>query len=117
MSETTTIDVTVIEQLKELVDDEDPDFLTDLFQEYLEDVTTHLSKLVQSIEAMDTVTVVKTAHTLKGASSNLGARHMAELFTELEKTAKREDADGARKLLSELQKEFGNVRKAMSAYL
>ena len=69
--ETLRIDPNKIEELKELVDEDDPDFLIELLEDYIDNSEENLKAIRYAIQAKDTVTVVRTAHTLKGASSNI----------------------------------------------
>ena len=64
-----TIDTKKIEELKELVDEDDPGFLIELLEDYMNDSKENLKAIRYAIQAKDAVTVVKTAHKLKGASS------------------------------------------------
>lgn len=100
------IDDTVIQQLAELVDDDEPDFMTDLLQGYIDNITRHLSDLLQLVGQGDTVTIAKTAHSLTGASGNIGALQMAALFKKLVHAARIEDKDTMVELISELRAEF-----------
>lgn len=110
------LDPTVVEQLQMLADDEDPDFLLDLFDGYIETTETSLSDLKEAISAEDPVRVMKTAHTLKGASSNIGANSMASLFKQLEELGRAETIDGADEIVITLREEFKNVKEDMKNY-
>lgn len=107
---TPRIDAEKIEELKALVDDEDPDFLTELIDEYLISTEEGLKALRYAIQAKDTVTVVRTAHTLKGASSNLGVLSMAELSEQVESLGSNDSLNGAIEIVEKLESEFSEVR-------
>ena len=108
--ETLRIDPGKIEELKELVDEDDPDFLIELLEDYLNDSEENLKAIRYAIQAKDTVTVVKTAHSLKGASSNVGAVNMTELSKQLEHLGREETLEGAVELIDRLDGELVEVK-------
>ena len=108
--ETFTIDPGKIEELKELVDEDDPDFLIELLEDYMDNSEENLKAIRYAIQAKDTVTVVRTAHTLKGASSNIGAVNMTELSKQLEELGREETLHGAVELIDQLEVEFVEVK-------
>ena len=112
-----SVNKSVIVELRELVDDDDPDFLNDLLRGYAEEIDRSLPELAALIAAAETVKVAKTAHTLKGASSNVGAPQMARLFKELELAANAPDWSAASRLLQELRQEFQEVQSVLNTLL
>ena len=72
------------------------DLLKTVVQSYLEDLPALLTSLNESIEKEDFGQTKYYAHTLKGASSNLGGDEVAQLSLELELAAK----DGKRALVA-----------------
>ena len=111
------IDLKVIESLKELADDEDPDFLRDVVEEYLSNTARSIKDLREAIESEDADTVAKTAHSLKGASSSIGAKNMAELCRRLEAIGKAQSMDEASDLLSDLGREFHRVKAEFAPHV
>jgi len=108
--ETLRIDPKKIEELKELVDEDDPDFLIELLEDYMDNSEENLKAIRYAIQAKDTVTVVRTAHTLKGASSNIGAVNMTELSDQLEHLGRGKTLEGAVELIDQLEVEFVEVK-------
>ena len=108
--ETLTIDPGKIEELKTLVDKDDPDFLIELLEDYMNDSKENLKAIRYAIQAKDTVTVVKTAHTLRGTSSNIGAVNMTELSDQLEHLGRGKTLEGAVELIDQLEGEFVEVK-------
>ncbi len=108
--ETLRIDPKKIEELKELVDEDDPDFLIELLEDYMDNSEENLKAIRYAIQAKDTVTVVRTAHTLKGASSNIGAVNMTELSDQLEHLGRGKTLEGAVELIDQLEGEFVEVK-------
>ena len=111
--ETLRIDPKKIEELKELVDEDDPDFLIELLEDYMTISEENLKAIRYAIQAKDAVTVVKTAHTLKGASSNIGAVNMTELSKRLEHLGREETLEGAIELIDQLEVEFVEVKSEL----
>lgn len=108
--ETLRIDPKKIEELKELVDEDDPDFLIEMLEDYMDNSEENLKAIRYAIQAKDTVTVVRTAHTLKGASSNIGAVNMTELSDQLEHLGRGKTLEGAVELIDQLEGEFVEVK-------
>lgn len=108
--ETLRIDPKKIEELKELVDEDDPDFLIELLEDYMDNSEENLKAIRYAIQAKDTVTVVTTAHSLKGASSNIGAVNMTELSDQLEHLGRGKTLEGAVELIDQLEGEFVEVK-------
>jgi HPt (histidine-containing phosphotransfer) domain-containing protein len=109
MSGMAKIDRQAIEQLKDLVDDEDPDFFTDIIKGYIETTEVSIRELLAALNAKDVVKIAGAAHSLKGASGNIGALRIQEIAFELEKYGKKADLTGAPELISELAEEFSKV--------
>ncbi len=111
--ETLRIDPGKIEELKTLVDEDEPDFFIELLEDYMNNSQETLKAIRYAIQAKDTVTVVKTAHILKGASSNIGAVNMTELSKQLEHLGREEILEGAVELIDQLEVEFVEVKSEL----
>ena len=111
--ETLTIDPAKIEELKDLIDEDEPDFLIELLEDYIDTSAENLRAIRYAIQAKDAVTVVRTAHTLKGASSNIGAVNMIELSKQLEHLGTEEALHGAVELIDQLEVEFVEVKSVL----
>lgn len=77
------IDQSFLNGYREYMDD-DPTFLPDLIETYFTQTPKHLAEIRTAIANKDPVTLKVTAHTLKGGSSQLGAKRLSELCQELE---------------------------------
>ena len=111
--ETLRIDPKKIEELKELVDEDEPGFLIELIKDYMDKSEENLKAIRYAIQAKDTVTVGRTAHTLKGASSNIGAVNMIELSKQLEHLGTEETLEGAIELIDRLDVELVEVKSEL----
>lgn len=106
----------------------DTDLLTDL-QEVMEDefnklITTYLGDSQKRLDALqvclnnqDMDELRKTAHTLKGSSSNLGAPYLAELCQELENMAKNGLLSGETSLLDKIREEYQLVHTELARWM
>jgi signal transduction histidine kinase/DNA-binding response OmpR family regulator/HAMP domain-containing protein len=94
-----------IEQsLKELGGDKD--FLAEVLNNFLKDVRIRIRTLKQSIAAGDRETTEKEAHKIKGGASNLAAKTLSEIASELETVAGSGALENAPGILGNLEKEF-----------
>ena len=82
------VDVDVLDTLRELADEDTPDFFTDLIQSYNDDAARLGRELLEAIDANDVELVARTAHTLKSSSGNIGAGNLANLCSAIEAQAR-----------------------------
>lgn len=120
------IDFHVLQNLRELDDEEDPDFLGELIKIYLLDAPQHLETIKEAIFLGDADSLKLASHTLKSSSANLGAVSFSEVCKELEYMGRVAvesggeqvfDASTARDRLLEAQAEWEKVRAAFETEL
>lgn len=100
-------------RLDELAD-EDPEFLQELVEIFLEDAEAHVSALAQADAGDDVAEIARIAHMLKGASANIGANGLAEAARRLEAAGRDGDRDrGA--IISEVKEAFSASATALRA--
>ena len=102
------VDVDVLDTLRELADEDTPDFFTDLIESYVDDAARLGRELHQAIAADDVELVARTAHTLKSSSGNVGAGKLASLCSAIEAQARGHNnldsvAEKAEKVAAELK--------------
>lgn len=107
------LDPAVLEGLRELQQDGEPDILEELFGMFLEDAETQISKLEEAVGSGDPSTVLRAAHTLKGSNGNIGAHGVSRVCAGLEEAERSENLDKAKGLLRPLKEEFLSVRSAL----
>jgi signal transduction histidine kinase/DNA-binding response OmpR family regulator/HPt (histidine-containing phosphotransfer) domain-containing protein len=112
-----SIDQSVLEGLRELQEEGEPDILKELIELFLEDVPPQLEALREAEERDDPKSVERIAHTLKGSSSNLGAVRMAAICAELEEIGRSGELAPAPALISGLEAELGRVRAVLEREL
>jgi signal transduction histidine kinase/CheY-like chemotaxis protein/HPt (histidine-containing phosphotransfer) domain-containing protein len=84
---------------------------------YVDDTPQQLSTLRRAIDGMDTGNVRRIAHTLKSASTNVGAEALAALCKEMEHLGRADTTEGAGSLLNNMEQEFEAVRDSLTAIL
>ncbi len=88
-----------------------------LFQEimsmFLSDTTSRLECLRKAVSAEDMAEIMRLAHSLRGASSNIGAMGLASAAEALEKSAKAGDLEESEVVHSRVESEFKRVRRAL----
>jgi HPt (histidine-containing phosphotransfer) domain-containing protein len=82
---------------------------------FLEDIPRQILKLNQLYANTDIPGVRRQAHTIKGASANLGAEAMRAVAFEIEKLSESGDLAGIESLLLRLDFEFQRLQAALAA--
>ncbi len=111
----TSIDYAVLEGLRELQQDGEPDFLVELIELFLNGIPPQLTALREAIQRDDAGTIERISHALKGSCGNMGARQMVTLCAKLQDAGSSGNFAGAPELLGRLEAEFGRVRLALEA--
>jgi two-component system, sensor histidine kinase and response regulator len=87
--------------------------LAQIVAEYLRMMREGRDDLLRELDEGDSDALGRTAHTLKGASANVGARAMADVCAGLELRARRSDLEDAVCLMEEFEVEFARVQSAL----
>ncbi|OGL45684.1 MAG: hypothetical protein A2161_08520 [Candidatus Schekmanbacteria bacterium RBG_13_48_7] len=91
---------------------------TDLFREvikvYEEDVPRQLKILHEALENNDIKQIRMQAHTLKGASGNIGANNIQELALQMEKGTESHNFEHTKNLLVKIENEFIKLKEIVS---
>jgi two-component system, sensor histidine kinase and response regulator len=89
--------------------------LAQIVSEYLRMSSEGLVELLRDLDAGDSSALERTAHTLKGASANVGASAMAEVCAGLELRARHAQLDDAARLIEQFEAELARVHTALEA--
>lgn len=95
------LDFNIISGLKELGDDDS--FFREIIDLYVEQYPDLLEKIKLSYSEGDLINISKSAHALKGASLNIGAKKLAEICLKIETISSFENTSSIEELISDLQ--------------
>ena len=82
-----------------------------ILQGFLIDMPRQIEALREYLEAGDDAGAERQAHTIKGASANIGAEALRTLAVELEQAGKSGDLEGMKTRMEELNQMFAEFRK------
>ena len=108
------LDLTVLEGLRDLQEDGEPDLLAELAEMFLEDAASRITSLKEAVERDDAEAVEEIAHSLKGSCGNMGVREMHRLSSDLQDAGVSGDLSGARPLIRRLQEELERARPVLA---
>lgn len=86
--------------------DGDEELFLEILGVFRVDAHNHVEKLKKALESADANLTQRHAHALKGASSNICAEPFKEAAMEIERAARNDDMDGARRLYAKLINEY-----------
>jgi two-component system sensor histidine kinase/response regulator len=95
--------------------DGDREAAGEIIADFLADVPQLIEALKQAVESGDHVGVRRQAHTLKGASANVGAQALRVLSARLEESAAAGSLENAPGLARDLQRSFARLIETVSA--
>ena len=87
-----TLDLEVIEGLRELGGDDEPGLVLELIEMFLDDAPERLAEMTQGVDTGDLEMMVRSAHTLKSSAANMGAMLLSQICNAMEVAARDEDA-------------------------
>jgi HPt (histidine-containing phosphotransfer) domain-containing protein len=111
------LDQEAIDNLRALDPDGGDAFLREIIGIFLEDTPLRIAEIDQSLAAGDVPTFIRAAHTIKGASSNVGAAALRAVAEKLEQLAKKDGLVDVTALVAELKTEFANAKTALNGLL
>ncbi|MGD2295182.1 MAG: Hpt domain-containing protein [Candidatus Aminicenantes bacterium] len=88
----------------------DKEFLAELLSMYVEDFEDKYTELEHAVKQKKTDRILQLAHSLKGASANLGLFPLQEAFFRLELSGRKNDTAEAEKILPLLSQEFDRLK-------
>ncbi len=95
------------------LDDGRGEMLAEIVREYLVSSEECATELVRLLGEGDGQAIERTAHTLKGASANVGASGLADVCARLEMGAREQRLGDAADLLKQLVEELDRVQSAL----
>jgi HPt (histidine-containing phosphotransfer) domain-containing protein len=94
--------------------EEDDGFIEDVMVAYVDQLHESVATLRDALEASDMKTVRLTAHSIKGASKQIGASRVGELLGAIERE---EAVEHVRDLVAQVAEEVPRVEEAIHALL
>jgi HPt (histidine-containing phosphotransfer) domain-containing protein len=110
-----SIENKIVEKAKSWIDEYGEEFFVELVDLYLHDTPKRLIELRRALDAGDTPTLTREAHTLKSSSANVGAMKMSEIARELEIAGRTGEMGRMAEQVTRTEKEFELVRSALKA--
>lgn len=107
-----TIDLDAIAALRDL-NPEDPGFLRELIDVFLEDVPRRFDEIERALATQDAPLLTRAAHTIKGSGSNFGATGLTQVALQMEMQGKGAAFADAAASLPALKAEFDRVATAL----
>ena len=92
----------------------DQELLTEMIHLFQEDAPNLLTAMRDALQRGDMAVLERSAHSLKGAVSNLSAKATAAAALQLEKDAKNKDAEAAKKSLAEVERAVDHLLPALA---
>lgn len=89
----------------------DKELAIKIFNEFLKDVPRKYTALKDALEKEDAVSVQRLAHTLNGASANIGALALQDLASQIEFASKSGNLHKAGSLIPKINEQFEMLRK------
>ncbi len=109
------LDPAVLAELRQFQGEGEPDIVQELAEAFQLETPSLLETLHTAVRGDQPESLKRAAHNLKGSSSNLGARTMVTLSSELESLGKEGTVEGAAELLTKLEQEYQRVCQALAA--
>ncbi|HKV55931.1 MAG TPA: response regulator, partial [Candidatus Binataceae bacterium] len=112
-AEPAILDHAVLAQLREFQHPGEVDFVGDLIGTFLADLARRMELIRAGLERDDSELIRENAHTLRGASAELGARRLSAACARLELAARSGAHDQTRRSAHELVREATLLRAAL----
>jgi HPt (histidine-containing phosphotransfer) domain-containing protein len=97
------IDSSIIQNLIDLGGDDGKDFLKEIVDLYIQQYPELYTNIKKGATENDAVLMFQSAHALKGASLNVGAKELASVCKEIELKGKANDITGIPELITTLE--------------
>lgn len=101
-----SIDLDVVESLKELGGEEDPGLFAELVDVFLADTPARIEAIAQAVAGNDAHGLAGAAHGLKSSAANMGAVGLATLCKQLEAAGRSRTMTGLDALVTRARQEF-----------
>ena len=93
----------------------DKEIVIEILEGFLIDIPKQINNLQNYLDNRDVEGVERQAHTIKGASANVGAAALQTFVYEMEKTGKAGEFESVQKEMPQLSKEFNTLKDLIEA--
>lgn len=107
---TPALDASVLESLRQLNQQGQPDIVREVLTVFLDDAPKRLAAIDQAVRSRNGQDIQRAAHSFKGAAGSIGASALQERCRELEDTGKAGALDGAAALKQQIHEEYERAR-------
>lgn len=119
MSDVPVLDTAVLERLRDLGGQDQPDFAAEILTMFLDDAPRHMAAIADASASGDASALERAAHTLKGAVANIGALQVQAACARLEQQGRDGHVAEAVPEIARLREEYDtlcqHVRQILSA--
>lgn len=105
-TELPVLDLSVVEALKDLGGEDDPNLFNDLVDAFLSDSPSRIAAVEAALRSQDPSGASKAAHGLKSSAANMGALRLSEICRQIEAEGQRGDVDAPEDRISLLKAHF-----------
>ena len=109
------LDRSVLDSLRELQDDGDPDIVAEVGGLFIEHSPQKVEAILRAVESRDANGLRTAAHSLKSSSAYVGAMRLSEMSRELEMIGRSQVLDGAAEKAERLKNEYKLVMMELDA--
>jgi HPt (histidine-containing phosphotransfer) domain-containing protein len=111
------IDRGVIDRLRQLNEDGQPDVVSEVFGLFFADAPARLDAVAAAVAARDAAGLRRAAHTLKGAAGAIGAANLQAVCRRLEEMGAHQTFDRVDEALAAMRQEYRRVKDAADQLL
>ena len=112
LEKTATVVFDLVGLLDRLMGDED--LAKEIIEKFLEVMPHQIIALKEALEKGDASLISRMAHTIKGASANVGAVALQEVVSQMEKASEESDLEKAISLVPEIDREAEILKKTLA---
>jgi len=109
------IDRAVLEELRSLQGEGEPDLVAELFESFCEEAPTLITAMRTAVTQSNADKLKQAAHSLKGSSAGLGAKPLSALSAEVEKMGRAGSVTGAAEKIDQIEREYARVLKTLES--
>ncbi|MCP3676737.1 MAG: response regulator, partial [Deltaproteobacteria bacterium] len=92
----------------------DEEMAREILDGYMEDMPNQISSLKEALDESDSSLVQRLAHTIKGASANVGATALQEAALQVERSVKESDLENSALLIPKMDEQFEMLKEAIA---